>query len=175
MRSLNAPRRGRPGRGKPASTKSQRILPHATTRSDAFATNERQASAAFAQSDLRPSGPAWPSFETSRSFRGTPFAPVGRAMQPALEADDLRDQRGIGDADILARADVHMALRLEYLLDQEDERIGEIVDVEEICASPSSVRAPDLDFGGVRDLRVVHLRQECGNDMAGLEIVSPRP
>ena len=91
-------------------------------------------------------------------------------MQPALEADDLGDQRRqLGDADILAPADIDVAF-VGIALHQEDEPVGKIVDMEEFALRLA--RAPDLDLGRIRDLGLVRLRQQRRDDMARLQIKS---
>src|SRR6185312_3749124 len=69
---------------------------------------------------------------------------VGRVAQPPFEADHLADERReLGNAHILAPADIDVAL-VGVALHQKDQRVGEIVDMEEFA--PRLARAPNFNL-----------------------------
>src|SRR5258707_2414978 len=93
-----------------------------------------------------------------------PVRLVGGIGEVAAKADDFGDEGGeFLDADVAAAADIDMRFR-RIMLHQENDRIGEIVDIEELAARLPG--APDLDRRRALLLGAVDLGDQRGDHMA---------
>ena len=86
-----------------------------------------------------------------------------------MVADDVGDEGGeVVDGDVFAGADVDGA-GLGGVLEEVEGGVGEVVGVEEFAFDGAG--APDGDGRGVGFFGFVDLAEECGEDVAGVEVV----